>query len=131
MLVAVVHFPPIPSQRDAEFRAWFAWSNDQLASSAGLTGRRLLRDSEGGYVGLVEHESATTFARMHSSPEAQQVQQRLHAIIEDGPQADLYEVVEAKAIAGCCGGTGGDAEEAGAERVEVGAATGTGCCHGS
>jgi len=131
MFVAVVHFPPVPAERDGEFQAWFAWSNDQLRSSAGLVGRRLLRDSEGAFVGLVEHESATTFAQMHDSPAAQQVQQRLHAIIDGGPRADGYEVVEAAAIAGCCGSTGGDAHTAAAERVEVGTASGAGCCHGS
>jgi len=102
MFVAVVHFPPVPAARDAEFRAWFAWSNEQLRGSAGLVGRRLLRDAEGAYVGLVEHESAATFAQMHASPVAGRVQQQLHGILEASPQAEVYDVVDAAPVAGCC-----------------------------
>ena len=94
MYVAVVHFPPIPAQRDSEFRAWFAWSNDQLRDSAGLVGRRLLRDGDGAYVGLIEHESAATFAQMHASPSAREVQQQLHGMLQGRPRADVYEVVD-------------------------------------
>jgi len=131
MFVAVVHFPPVPAERDRELREWFAWSNDQLRSSVGLAGRRLLRDSEGALVGLVEHESAATFAQMHNGPAARVVQQRLEAIIDGGPRVDVYEVVEAATIAGCCDGTDGDADTAARGNVEVRAATGAGCCHGS
>lgn len=131
MLVAVVHFPPVPAERDVEFRAWFAWSNDQLRDADGLAGRRLLRDSEGGYVGLVEHDSASTFAQMHASPAAAEVQQQLHLILETAPRAYAYEVVDTATVGGCCDGTGHDSGTAAAERVEVGAAGKAGCCHGS
>src|SRR3546814_6366446 len=94
MFVAVVHFPPVPAQRDAAFRAWFAWSNEQLRDSAGLAGRCLLRGADGAYVGLVEHDSAATFAQMHASPAASEVQQRLQGILEGEPHADVYEVVD-------------------------------------
>src|SRR5699024_7156290 len=100
-------FPPVPPQRDAAFQAWFAWSNDQLRDSAGLVGRRLLRGAEGAYVGLVEHDSATTFAQMHDSPAASEVQRQLRGILEDEPHADVYEVAGATTVAGCCGGTSG------------------------
>ena len=126
MFVAVVHFPPVPASRDAEFRAWFAWSNDQLRDSAGLAGRRLLRGADGAYVGLVEHESAATFAQMHASPAAAGVQQALHGILDAQPQADAYDVVDAAPVAGCCAGTSGH---------EAAAAGGTGdagsCCQAS
>src|SRR3546814_11658792 len=72
-------FPPVPAQRDTAFRAWFAWSNEQLRDSAGLAGRRLLRGADGAYVGLVEHASAATFAQMHASPAASEVQQQLRS----------------------------------------------------
>lgn len=132
MFVAVVHFPPVPVQRDAEFRAWFTWSNNQLRDSAGLAGRRLLRDREGAYVGLVEHESAATFAQMHASPVAKEVQQRLHGMLEAGePQAEVYEVVEAAPVAGCCRGTRGDEGTAAGVTVEDGTAGEGSCCHAS
>ena len=131
MFVAVVRFPPVPAERDAEFRAWFAWSNDQLRDSAGLAGRRLLRDSEGAYVGLVEHESAATFAQMHASPAAAEVQQQLHLILETAPRADAYEVLDTATVGGCCGGTGGREDTAVADRVPVGTAGKAGRCHGS
>lgn len=126
MFVAVVHFPPVPASRDAEFRAWFAWSNEQLRDSAGLAGRRLLRDADGAYVGLVEHESAATFAQMHASPVASQVQQQLHGILEARPQADVYDVVDAAPVAGCCAGTSGHEAPAAGEAGDVGS-----CCQAS
>src|SRR3546814_3443481 len=92
MFVAVVHFPPVPAQRDAALRAWFAWSNEQLRDSAGLAGRRLLRGADGAYVGLVEHDSAATFAQMHASPAASEVQQPLPGILEGEPHAAVSEV---------------------------------------
>ena len=105
MFVAVVRFPNVPAERDGDFRAWFAWSNEQLRDAAGLAGRRLLRGGDRAYLGLVEHESMDTFAQMHASPVAEEVQRRLHEVLDDGPQAELYEVVEDTAAAGgcCCG----------------------------
>lgn len=127
MFVAVVRFPAVPADRDADFREWFAWSNDQLRDAAGLAGRRLLQGGDGSYVALVEHESKDTFARMHASPAASDVQRRLHQLIDDGPQAETYDVVE-DAAAGCCGGHHGAATGHSAETVAVG---GGGCCGGS
>ena len=43
MLVAIARFAEVPAEREAEFRAWFAWSNDQLRDLNGLQGPRLLR----------------------------------------------------------------------------------------
>lgn len=130
MFVAVVRFPPVPAERDAEFRAWFAWSNEQLRDSAGLAGRRLLRDAGGAYVGLVEHDSAATFARMHASPVAGEVQHQLHGILEAPPQADVYDVVDAAPAAGCCGGTRGH-EAPAAGGAGAAAADSGGCCQAS
>lgn len=48
---------------------------------------------------------------MHASPVAAEVQQRLHQVLEDGPQANMYEVVEGAMVGGCCGGS--DVEPAG------------------
>ena len=47
MFVAIARFPEVPFDREAEFRAWFAWSNGQLRGIDGLRGRRLLRAEDG------------------------------------------------------------------------------------
>jgi len=127
MFVAVVNFPPVPTQRDAEFRAWFAWSNEQLRDSAGLAGRRLLRDADGAYVGLVEHESAATFGQMHASPAAGEVQQQLREILDGAPTAQVYDVVVDAEVAGCCGGGRTEAAAAG-RSVEAAPADERSCC---
>ena len=56
MFVAIARFPEVPTEREAEFRAWFAWSNDLLRDIDGLQGRRLLRAPDGSYTALVEHK---------------------------------------------------------------------------
>lgn len=127
MLIAVVRFPPVPMESDEDFRAWFAWSNDLLRDADGLRARRLLRSDDGGYLALVEHDSAETFARMHASPVAAEVQQRLHQLLEDGPQAHMYEVVEDAMVGGCCGGHGATPAPG---RSETRSSGGGGCCGG-
>ena len=58
MFVAIARFPEVPAEREAEFRAWFAWSNDQLRDIDGLQSRQLLHASDGTYTALAEHKSA-------------------------------------------------------------------------
>ncbi len=29
MFVNIIHFPPVKAGKDAEFREWFAWSNQE------------------------------------------------------------------------------------------------------
>lgn len=104
MFTAIVRFPHIPAESEGDLREWFAWSNDQLRDAVGLQGRRLLRSDDGAYVALVEHESAASFRQMHASPAAEQVQLRLHQVLDDGPRAEMYEVVEGSDLGDCCGG---------------------------
>lgn len=108
MFVAIARFPEVPGQREEEFQAWFAWSNEQLREIDGLTGRRLLRAADGTYTAIVEHQSAATFAAMHTTEAASQVHARLGEILEGEPVATKYEVVVDLAKSGsCCGGGGG------------------------
>ena len=93
MYIAIARFPPVPAERDKDFRDWFAWSNDQLREVAGLKARRLLRASDGSYTALVEHESASTFAAMHTAEPVSNIHERLGQILDDGPQATKYDVV--------------------------------------
>lgn len=108
MFIAVIRFPEIPTDREAEFREWFDWSNQQLVDAHGLRSRRLLRSATGEYAALVEHDSSATFAAMHSQPIVAQIQARLHEVVPAGPQATQYDVVadsagqEAGSAAGAC-----------------------------
>ncbi len=112
MFIAIARFPEVPTEREAEFRAWFAWSNDQLGEVDGLQGRRLLRAADGSYTALVEHNSAETFAAMHATEAASRVKAQLGELLLDGTAATIYEVVADLTKSGsCCGGKGsqGDA----------------------
>jgi len=94
----------VPAERDQDFRDWFAWSNDQLRETEGLKSRRLLRSADGSYAALVEHDSADTFAAMHTAESVAGIHGRLGQIVEDGPQATRYDVVVDFATSGsCCG----------------------------
>jgi heme-degrading monooxygenase HmoA len=116
MFVAIARFPEVPSPREEEFLAWFAWSNGQLGEIDGLVGRRLLRAADGAYTALVEHQSAETFAAMHTTEAASQVHARLREILEGEPAATKYEVVVDLPKPGSgCGGGGG--EESGRDQL--------------
>lgn len=116
MFIALVRFPDIPSDRDEAFRDWFTWSNQQLAGTDGLHGRRLLRSTNVHYAALVEHESAASFAVMHAAPVVTEIQARLHQIVPEPPHGTQFHVVTETTAGpdagptpgGCCsdGGTG-------------------------
>lgn len=128
MFVAIARFPEVPSQREKEFQAWFAWSNDQLREIDGLVGRRLLQAADGTYTALVEHQSAETFAAMHTTDAASQVHARLGEILMGEPAAMTYEVVVDLAKSGsCCGGGGHDQGAGITTELQVAG----GCCHGA
>jgi|SRR5450759_274139 heme-degrading monooxygenase HmoA len=133
MFVAIARFPEVPTEREAEFRAWFAWSNDLLRDIDGLQGRRLLCASDGSYTALVEHNSAETFAAMHATEVATQVHALLAELLLDEPAATMYEVVADLAKSGsCCGGAGGHGGQRKHNLTLVGAGdkaqTASGCC---
>lgn len=94
MFVNIIHFPPIKPGKDAEFQAWFAWSNEQYARHKGFISRKLLKPREGGnYVGEVEHESYETFMAMHISPTQAEAHKRVESLFDGGPSPTFYEVV--------------------------------------
>ena len=136
MFIAIARFPEVPTEREAEFRAWFAWSNDRLREVDGLQGRRLLRAADGSYTALVEHDSAETFAAMHDTKAASHVHAQLEELILDRPAATIYEVVSdlAKSVS-CCGGTSGHGD---ARRHDLALVSGSAeeqlagsCCRGA
>jgi len=136
MFVAIARFPDVPTAREAEFRAWFAWSNDQLREIDGLKGRRLLQAADGSFTALVEHQSADTFAAMHASKVAAHVHAQLGELLLEGPGATTYEVVMDLAKSGsCCGGTSGHGDQRRNDLALVGASPDAkaagGCCQGA
>jgi len=125
MHIAIARFPAVPAERDSDFRDWFAWSNDQLRGTNGLETRRLLRAPDGSYIALVEHESAATFASMHTKPVVATIQEGLRRILADAPQATSYDVVvDSSTAKGCCGGHGAGSHHGGTEPVHGSG----GCC---
>jgi len=131
MFVAIAQFPEVPTEREEEFQAWFAWSSGQLRGIDGLHSRRLLRAADGTYTALVEHKSAETFAAMHLTEVASLVHARLTDLVGDEPVATKYEVVVDLATSGSCCGAGhgsqrGHNEGAAGAVVELRVAGG--CC---
>jgi len=125
MHIAIARFPMVPAARDREFLEWFAWSNEQLRDTAGLKARRLLRAPDGSYTALVEHESAESFAAMHTAEPVAKINERLRQIVQDGPHATKYEVVVDFATSGtCCGDGSGEANQEGATKARKPG----GCC---
>lgn len=142
MFIAVVRFPDIPTDREAEFRDWFEWSNHELADAEGLRSRRLLRSATGQYAALVEHDSSATFAAMHSKPVVAQIQARLHQIVPEPPHAAQFDVVAqttamastkpetGSATGGCCADGGGHHDRDPQPAIDGGAlAVEHSCCH--
>ena len=95
MFVNIMHFPPIKEGKDAEFRTWFAWSNEQYAKHKGFIRRSLLKPQKGGnYVALIEHESLETFMAMHTSPTQAEANKRVKPLLDGGPTPQFYDVIE-------------------------------------
>ncbi len=94
MFVVIINFPPIMEGKDAEFREWFVWTNQEFANSKGLVGRRLLKPMKGGnYVAIVEHESQETFMAMNKSPAHAAAGKRVGPLLDGSPSPQFYEVV--------------------------------------
>jgi len=124
MHIAIARFPAVPAERDSAFRDWFTWSNDQLRGTEGLKTRRLLRAPDGSYTALVEHESAATFASMHTAEAVTVIHEGLRHILAGAPQATSYDVVvDSSTVKECCGGHGAGGHESAAPAQGSG-----GCC---
>jgi heme-degrading monooxygenase HmoA len=94
MFVAVISFPPIKAGKDAEFKEWFAWSNQEFSHFNGFVRRRLLKPLEGGnYAAIVELESREAFQAMEGSAAHDQAHERVVSLFEGKPSPHYYEVV--------------------------------------
>ncbi len=94
MFVVVIAFPPIKAGKDAEFREWFASTNEQFATFKGFIKRRLLKPLKGGnYAAIVEFESKDAFQAMHSSPEHDKAGEWVKPLFDGSPTPQFYEVL--------------------------------------
>ena len=94
MFVNTIHLPPMKPGKDAEFREWFAWSNQGYAKHKGFIRRRLLKLREGGnYVAIVEHESYETFMAMHTGPTQTEANKRVKPLMGGSPTPAFYDEV--------------------------------------
>jgi len=94
MFVVVISFPPIKAGKDAEFRKWFAATNQEFSHFKGFKGRKLLKPAEGGnYAAIVEFEDQAAFQAMHSSPMHAQAGAQVKPLFDGTPTPKFYEVV--------------------------------------
>jgi heme-degrading monooxygenase HmoA len=94
MFMVVINFPPIKEGKDAQFREWFAWSNEVFAGQKGFIKRRLLKPlKEGNYAAVVEHESYESFMALHSSTVHEEAGHRVKQLFEGKPNPQFYEVI--------------------------------------
>ncbi len=95
MFVNYVEFPPIKPGKDAEFREWFARSNEEFAKHKGFVRRLLLKPRDGGnYAAIVEHESYETFVAMHRSPTQAREHEQAVQLFDGNPSPRFYDVVD-------------------------------------
>jgi len=94
MFVVMIAFPPVRPGKDAEFRAWFAATNQVFATAKGFIGRKLLRPVEGGtYAALVEFADEAAFQALHSSPAHAQAGAQVKPLLDGKPTPRFYEVI--------------------------------------
>lgn len=94
MFVNIINFPPVKVGKEADFKAWFEWSNTEYAKHPGFISRRLVIPHEGGsYTAIVEHESYESFMAMHTSPTQAEANQRVKPLLDGNPTPHFYDVV--------------------------------------
>lgn len=94
MFITLISFPPIKAGKDAEFREWFATTNELFSKSKGFIGRRLLKPiEEGNYAAIVEFESQETFKAMHSTPAHDEAAERVMPLFDGTPKPLFYQLV--------------------------------------
>ncbi len=94
MFVVIISFPPIKAGKDAEFKEWFASSNEQFSTFKGFIGRRLLKPlEEGNYAAIVEFENRDAFLAMHGSPAHDKAGERVMPLFDGSPTPHFYEVI--------------------------------------
>jgi heme-degrading monooxygenase HmoA len=94
MFIVIVNFPPIQPGKDAEFREWFAQTNEEFGKHDGFISRRLLKPINGGnYAAVVEHESHETFMKMHGTPAHAKASERVAPFFDGSRTPQFYDVI--------------------------------------
>ena len=94
MFIVIVNFPPIQPGKDAEFREWFAQTNEEFGKHDGFISRRLLKPINGGnYAAVVEHESHETFMKMHGTPAHAKASERVAPFLDGSRTRQFYDVI--------------------------------------
>ena len=94
MFIIIVNFPPIQPGKDAEFREWFAQTNEEFGKHDGFISRRLLKPINGGnYAAVVEHESHETFMKMHGTPAHAKASERVAPFFDGSRTPQFYDVI--------------------------------------
>ena len=94
MFVVLISFPPIKRGKDAEFREWFAASNEAFSRFEGFINRRLLQPvHDGTYAAIVEFKDQAAFQAMHSSAPHDDAGDRVRPLFDGQPTPRSYEVV--------------------------------------
>ena len=93
MFIVVISFPPIKAGKDAEFREWFAYTNEQFSNHKGFIRRRLLKPLEAGnYAAIVEFENQEAFKATQGSPAHDKAGERVRPLFDGNPTPHFYEV---------------------------------------
>jgi heme-degrading monooxygenase HmoA len=94
MFIVIINFPSIRAGKDAEFRKWFASSNEIFSNFKGFIGRRLLTPlKEGNYTAIVEFDNEDAFRAMHGSPAHDKAGEQVIPLFDGSPTPNFYEVV--------------------------------------
>ncbi|MDR3556226.1 MAG: antibiotic biosynthesis monooxygenase [Syntrophobacteraceae bacterium] len=94
MFVVLISFPPIKAGKDAEFREWFAKTNQKFSQHKGFIGRRLLKPvKDGNYAAIVEFEDREAFNTMHGSPDHDVAGEQVTPLFDGRPTPQFYEVL--------------------------------------
>ena len=94
MFIVIISFPPIQPGKDADFRSWFAQTNEEFGKHEGFISRRLLSPVKGGnYAAIVEHESHESFMKMHSTPAHVKASELVAPLFNGSRTPQFYDVV--------------------------------------
>jgi len=89
MFVNIIHFPPIKPDKDAEFREWFAWSNQEYARHPGFISRKLLRPREAATMQPLSSTRATKHSGNAHQPDSSRSCQASEAFVRWRPYSTV------------------------------------------
>lgn len=94
MFVAIAQFP-LKEGKEADFLAWFTWSNAEFAKFNGFVRRRLLKPvNEGCYTAIIEFETAADFKAVGDSPFHTVSARRILPLLADALAPQLFGEVQ-------------------------------------